>query len=121
MKRSGFNSKPTRKKKLKKDLMPARVKSAKNKLYKLSHTYIRERDSVQSGIIAGKCCSCGALCEGGNFQAGHYEPDATGGALLRYHPHNMHGQGGYCCNITRNHKELMLALIMFYLSWLLHH
>lgn len=95
----------TRKTKHKRDLMPARVKRAKNKLYDLSHTYIRKRDSAQSGIIAGYCCSCGAFCEGGNFQAGHYEPDATGGALLRYHPHNMHGQGGYCCNITRNHKE----------------
>jgi len=55
----------------------------------------------------GYCCTCGLYCEGGNFQAGHYEPSGSCGALLRYHPQNMHGQGGYCCNLNRNHQQKM--------------
>lgn len=85
--------------------MPARVKRAKNKLYELSHTFVRERDSVNEGTIAGYCCSCGKWSEGGQFQAGHWESDQKGGALLRYHPRNMHGQGAYCCNINRHGQQ----------------
>lgn len=81
------------------------VKQAKKVLTELSHTYIRHRDSVDSNIIAGNCFTCSKWCEGGNFQAGHFEPDSTGGVLLRYHPLNMHGQGGYCCNINRHGQQ----------------
>lgn len=88
-------------------LMPNRIKRAKKKLEELSHTYIRNRDSYRKGIIAGICCTCGKWCEGGDFQAGHYEPDGSCGVLLRYHPQNMHGQGGFCCNINRNHQQKM--------------
>lgn len=81
------------------------VKKIKKKLVEVSHLYIRKRDSTSDNIIAGNCCTCGKYAEGGNFQAGHYEPDASGGALLRYHPRNMHGQGGYCCNINRHGQQ----------------
>lgn len=83
------------------------VKKIKKELEIVSHRYIRERDSVAVGVIAGNCCTCGKWCEGSNFQCGHYEPDSTGGALLRYHPRNMHGQGGYCCNINRHGQQRM--------------
>jgi len=82
--------------KSKRDLMPARVKRAKKKLEQLSHTFIRKRDSVDSNTIAGYCFDCGIWDSGQQFQAGHWERDSTGGALLRYHPHNMHGQRGGC-------------------------
>lgn len=81
------------------------IKKLKVQLVKLSHDYIRTRDSKVWDIFAGNCCTCGKWCEGSNFQCGHYEPDATGGLLLRYHPHNMHGQGGYCCNINRHGQQ----------------
>lgn len=81
------------------------VKEAKKILYKVSHTYIRRRDSASADIIAGYCFTCGKWCEGSDFHSGHFEPDSTGGALLRYHPENMHGQGGYCCNINRHGQQ----------------
>ena len=68
----------------------------KKELTKLSHDFIRERDSKRKGIIAGNCFDCGLWVEGQQFQAGHFESDSTGGALLRYHPHNIHGQSGGC-------------------------
>lgn len=77
-------------------LMPYRIKKAKEKLVELSHTHIRRRDSVNEGDIAGYCFDCGEYAEGRFFQAGHFEADAVGGALLRYHPHNMHGQSAGC-------------------------
>lgn len=87
--------------------MPARVKRAKNRLTELSHTHVRRRDSSSEDRIAGFCKTCGKFCEGSHFQAGHYEPNSTGGALLRYHPRNMHGQGDYCCNINRHGQQRM--------------
>lgn len=95
--------------------MPARVKKAKKDLEKLSHDFVRSRDSLNSPVISGYCCTCGKFCEGGDFQAGHYEPDSTGGALLRYHPRNMHGQGGYCCNINRHGQQKMANAYTFFM------
>lgn len=65
-------------------------------LEKISHDYIRHRDSVDETIIGGYCFDCGTLAMGQQFQAGHFIADSVGGALLRYHPHNMHGQSGGC-------------------------
>lgn len=72
------------------------LKAVKDKLYTTSHTYIRRRDSTDDYQIGGLCFDCGRYASGGNFQAGHWIPDAGGGALLRYHPDNMHGQAGGC-------------------------
>jgi len=83
-------------KKKKKDLMPARVKRAKDELEKISHTYVRKRDSKNDYEIAGNCFDCDEWAEGQQFQAGHFEPSGSCGAILRYHPHNMHGQKGGC-------------------------
>lgn len=77
-----------------------RLKKAKKELEVISHLHIRKRDSLKDGEIGGICCSCGKFCVGSDFQAGHYEPSGSCGALLRYHPHNMHGQGGFCCNLN---------------------
>src|ERR1035437_2054544 len=92
------------------------IKRIKNKLVEVSHTYIRRRDSKEPEFrIGGICCTCGKYCEGGDFQAGHYEPDLTGGALLRYHPLNMNGQGGYCCNINRHGQQKMGNAYTFFM------
>lgn len=64
-------------------------------LEKISHDYIRNRDSVSYGTIAGYCFDCGEYVVGQQFQAGHWIPSSKG-ALTRYHPHNMHGQAGKC-------------------------
>ena len=105
MKRSGFKIKPRkplkrsgfkRKIKLQRDRMPNRVKHAKKELTLISHTFIRKRDSINPNTIRGYCFDCGKLGEGRDFQAGHWIPDLVGGALLRYHPWNMHGQSGGC-------------------------
>lgn len=66
------------------------------KLVEISHNFIRKRDSISEDAIGGYCFDCGILVYGQQFQAGHFIPDSVGGALLRYHPHNMHGQSGGC-------------------------
>ena len=66
------------------------------KLVKVSHDYIRNRDSLSKDTVGGACFDCGKITYGKNFQAGHFIPDSSGGALLRYHPHNMHGQASGC-------------------------
>lgn len=81
---------------MKKTLMPQRVKRAKVRLEKLSHDHVRRRDSLSPEEIRGNCFDCGVFCEGQQFQAGHWQPSGSCGALLRYHPHNMHGQAGGC-------------------------
>lgn len=73
-----------------------RVKKAKKTLTELSHRFIRERDSINVNEIKGNCFDCGKLGEGSDFQCGHWIPDSVGGALLRYHPDNMHGQHSGC-------------------------
>lgn len=113
MKRSGFKQKPynerlIRKKKLKErkskfpKLRP--IKLLKKDLEKISHDFVRARDSVEGEVKKGYCCSCGNLAEGSLFQAGHYRTSGGNGALLRYHPQNMHGQ---CrdCNCSRYNQE----------------
>jgi len=93
-------------KKAKKDLMPARISRAKKRLDIVSHSYIRHRDSIGDDI-GGHCITCGKLCYGPDFQAGHFEPSSTCGIWLRHHPHNMAGQGGYCCNINKHGQQKM--------------
>jgi len=83
-------------KKLKRDLMENRVKKAKKDLEIISHTFVRRRDSENDYEIAGACFDCGEWASGQQFQAGHFEPSGSCGAILRYHPHNMHGQKGGC-------------------------
>ncbi len=83
-------------KKKKSELMPQRIKKAKKKLVEVSHTHVRKRDSVSEDKIGGYCFDCGRYAEGAQFQCGHWIPDSSGGASLRYHPHNMHGQSGAC-------------------------
>jgi len=92
----------------KRDLMPARVKRAKAKLELVSHTFIRKRDSIDKDTIAGYCFDCGEYAEGQYFQTGHWERDSTGGARLRYHPHNMHGQSGGC-NMKERQEVVKIA------------
>lgn len=94
MKRSGFKRGGS--KKLKKDLMPNRVKHAIKVLKEVSHSFVRRRDSHSRDEIRGLCFDCGTEAAGQHFQAGHWIPDSVGGILLRYHPHNMHGQSSGC-------------------------
>lgn len=87
--------------KLKRELMPNRIKKAKKDLVKLSHDWVRHRDSktennASGQFIGGYCFDCGNFTVGSQFQSGHWIPDSTGGVTLRYHPHNMHGQAGAC-------------------------
>lgn len=79
----------------KKKKLPS-ISSLKNKLVKVSHDYIRKRDSKEEYEIAGYCFDCGEWAVGQYFQAGHFLPDGGSGAVLRYHPDNMHGQSAGC-------------------------
>lgn len=76
------------------------MRNAKQKLEdeleKISHDYIRIRDSKDKHFIGGNCFDCSNWAEGRHFQAGHFVPSGSCGALLRYHPHNMHGQASGC-------------------------
>ena len=71
------------------------VKKLAKELEKISHDYIRQRDSIKDDKIGGYCVDCGKYKEGQQFQAGHWIPNSKG-VLTRYHPHNMHGQSGGC-------------------------
>lgn len=99
--------------KKKRDLMPARVKRAIKELTELSHTFVRKRDSIEDYQIGGKCFDCKTYTEGRHFQAGHWIPDAAGGAILRYHPHNMHGQSSGCnCGYNQERVKIDYTLAM---------
>lgn len=90
--------------KLKRELMPSRVKKAKKDLEKISHDFIRQRDSINDYEIRGYCFDCGLIAEGQQFQCGHWQPSGSSGAILRYHPHNMHGQKGGCNTAWQQEK-----------------
>lgn len=102
-------------KKLKRDLMPNRVKKAVKELTAISHTFVKKRDSIIDYEIKGICCTCKELCEGSNAHAGHYEPNSTGGALLRYHPRNMHLQCGFKCNINSHGQQRIANEYTFFM------
>lgn len=82
-------------------------KKLPNILKELAHDFVKRRDSIQGEKRKGHCITCGIITEGGNFQAGHFEPSSTCGALLRYHPHNIHGQCGFKCNINKHGQQKM--------------
>lgn len=107
MKRTGFKKlsfeeikrrkqKQKDKNKLEKNRFKRYIKSLPKILEKISHDFVRKRDSISGEIKKGYCCCCKRMFEGSNFQAGHYIPSSTGGILLRYHPQNMHGQCAGC-------------------------
>lgn len=77
-------------------------------LEKISHDYIRRRDSKDKDFIGGNCFDCGVWCEGANFQCGHFEASGASGALLRYHPFNMHGQFSGC-NMHYSQERVKIA------------
>lgn len=70
-----------------------KLAAAKKRLYEVSHSFIRERDSV-GGF--GRCIDCKKKVGIKWLQCGHFIPDQAGNILLRYHPHNMHGQFSGC-------------------------
>ena len=89
------------------------TEKAKDELYDLSHTFIRKRDSINDYEIKGYCFDCGKLDSGQFFQAGHWIPDSVGGALLRYHPHNLHGQSAGCnCYFNQEQVKINYTLKM---------
>lgn len=93
--------------------MPNRVKHAKKELTQLSHDFIRRRDSLTPAEIGGYCFDCGKLVYGQQFQCGHWITDASGGALLRYHPFNMNGQAGGCnCGYRQEEVKINYTLKM---------
>jgi hypothetical protein len=97
-------------KKRKKKKTPTEI--AKAELYILSHTFIRNRDSVNPHEIGGQCFDCGHLCFGQNFQAGHFIADSKG-AITRYHPANIHGQFSGCnMKVQQEHVKINYTLKM---------
>jgi len=89
------------------------LKKLIQELTKLSHDFIRQRDSIKKYIIGGYCFDCGDYTEFQQFQCGHFIPDSTGGALLRYHPINMHGQAGKCnCKYNQEFVKINYTLAM---------
>jgi len=95
------------------------ISKLKKQLWSLVSLYIRERDYFL-------CITCGRTGQGSQIHAGHMIPNASGGALLRYHPLNIHAQC-YHCNINlgsngaeyyrvmlaRHGKEIMEKLFDF--------
>ena len=83
------------------------VKKLAKELETISHEYIRRRDGIDNEL-KGYCVDCGKYCEGQNWQCGHFEASGSGGALLRYHPHNMHGQFSGC-NMAYSQERVKIA------------
>ena len=82
-------------------------------LEQVSHTFVRRRDSKNPDFIGGFCFDCGEYAEGQQFQSGHFEPSGSCGALLRFHPHNMHGQIGKCnCKYQQEKVKIDYTLKM---------
>ena len=78
-----------------------------------SHTFVRRRDSKDKDFIGGYCFDCGNWSEGRFFQAGHWEPSGSCGALLRFHPHNIHGQSAGCnCKYQQEKVKINYTLKM---------
>jgi hypothetical protein len=93
------------------DKSPKEVQKLKKQLELICHTYIRKRDSISDDKIGGNCFDCGKYTESGQFQAGHFEPSGSCGALLRYHPMNIHGQSGGC-NMGYNQETVKINYTM---------
>lgn len=87
------------------------LQKVKDELEKVSHDYIRRRDSISNEKIAGYCIDCGKYAEGQHFQAGHFEASGSCGAILRYHPMNMHGQASGC-NMLRSQERVKIEYTM---------
>lgn len=68
------------------------VSKLKKDLWGLVSPLIRQRDKFT-------CITCGRTGSGGQIHAGHFLPSGNCGALLRYHPKNIHAQC-YFCNIN---------------------
>lgn len=64
------------------------VTSLKNKLWKIVSKRIKERDDYI-------CFTSGKKVEGTNAHCGHMFPSGSCGAVLRYHPLNLHCQSYY--------------------------
>ena len=90
------------------------TKKLAQKLEKISHDYIRRRDSINPDVeIGGYCFDCAKLVFGPMFQAGHFLPSGSCGAILRYHPHNMHGQAGGCnCKYQQERVKINYTMAM---------
>lgn len=94
------------KKSTKKDLLDA----AKKKLYEVSHAHVRARDS-KDGF--GRCIDCKKKVGIKWLQCGHFIPDQSGHILLRYHPHNMHGQFSGCnLRFAQERVKINYTLVM---------
>ena len=60
-----------------------------------------------------KCFTCSKPIEKSNCQLGHFIPSSVGGALLRYHPHNLRLQCYYCnINLGGNGSEFYKRLVI---------
>lgn len=90
--------------------MAKKKNKLENKVEKASHDFVRKRDGID-GEIRGYCFDCGKYAEGQQFQAGHFEPSGSCGAILRYHPHNMHGQRGGC-NMKERQESVKIDYTM---------
>ena len=64
----------------------------KKELWKVFSAYIRKRDK-------GVCFTCGRICDGKGYHAGHFINRSVGGLILYFNEENVRGQC-YHCNIN---------------------
>ena len=97
---------------MKKTNNPTRILA--KKLEKVCHDFIRRRDSIEPNVeIGGYCFDCGKLTYKQMFQAGHFLPSGSCGAILRFHPHNIHGQAGGCnCKYQQEKVKINYTMAM---------
>lgn len=94
------------KRKSKTDL--ARVKED---LWQACRAFAKEKYKQKDGTH--KCFTCDKPIEKSNCQLGHFIPNAAGGALLRYHPHNLRLQCYFDnINLGSNGSEFYRRLVI---------
>ena len=64
---------------------PVSISKLKKDLWAVVSPFIRNRDNF-------RCITCGKTGTGGQIHAGHFLPSGNCGALLKYHPKNIHAQ-----------------------------
>lgn len=78
------------------------TKQLKDKLWKIVSAHVKKRDK-------NTCFTSGKFVEGSNCHCGHMFPSGSCGAVLRYHPRNLHVQS-YNENINNGGNGAVYAL-----------
>ena len=86
------------------------IAKLKEQLWQLCREFAKNKYKQKDGTH--RCFTCDKPIEKANCQLGHFIPNASCGALLRYHPHNLRLQCYYDnINLGGNGSEFYRQLV----------